>query len=83
MLNLYRAALRIRRNEPGLVGSEMSWVSAPEGVLAFERGDGVRCVVNFADTPYPLPEGAEVLLSSASMEGGRLPTDAAVWLRLR
>jgi alpha-glucosidase len=83
MLNLYRAALRIRRNEPGLVGSEMSWVSAPEGVLVFERGDGVRCVVNFADTPYPLPEGAEVLLSSASMEGGRLPTDAAVWLRLR
>ncbi|GAB2496240.1 glycoside hydrolase family 13 protein [Nocardiopsis aegyptia] len=83
MLNLYRAALRIRRTEPGLAGAEMAWVDAPEGVLAFERGDGVRCVVNFADEPHPLPEGAEVLLSSAPVEGGRLPGDAAVWLRLR
>lgn len=83
MLNLYRAALRIRRTEPGLAGAAMSWVETPEGVLAFERGDGVLCVVNFADEAHPLPEGAEVLLSSVPIEDGRLPTDAAVWLRQR
>ncbi|WP_156365983.1 DUF3459 domain-containing protein, partial [Nocardiopsis sp. NRRL B-16309] len=47
-----------------------------------ERGGGVRCVVNFADEPHPLPEGAEVLVSSAPVADGRLPKDAAVWLRL-
>ncbi|MFI6575101.1 glycoside hydrolase family 13 protein [Nocardiopsis sp. NPDC050513] len=82
MLNLYREALRVRRSEPGLVSAEMSWTSSPEGVLSFDRGEGVRCVVNFADAPYPLPGDADVVLASEPVEDGLLPTDAAVWLRL-
>ena len=48
--------------------------------MDFERGDGVRCVVNLADEPYELGPDAQVLLSSIPLEDGKLPTDAAVWL---
>ena len=53
-------------------------------VLAFARGDGFACVVNLSDAPVDLPPHDAVLLASAPLaEGGRLPADAAAWLRLR
>ena len=37
MLALYRAALRIRRSEPAFGTAPLTWRSAPNGVIAFDR----------------------------------------------
>jgi alpha-glucosidase len=80
-LSVYREALRLRRQVPGFVGEDFAWRSAPDGVVDFERGDGVRCVVNLAAEPYDLGPDAHVLLSSNALTpDGKLPTDVAVWL---
>ena len=90
MLALYRRALRIRRAEfgPG-PGAAMTWLPAPAGVLAFDRG-GVTCVANLSPAAVELPAG-EVLLASGPMSGdavsgdavsgGLLPPDTSAWLR--
>jgi alpha-glucosidase len=79
-LSLYRTALRIRRQHPALGDGRLQWVASPDDVLCFDREAGFRCVVNFGATACELPPHGEVLLSSAPLEGGRLPTDAAAWL---
>jgi alpha-glucosidase len=41
-------------------------------------------VINFGPDDAPLPEHEEVLLGSGPLaDNGRLPSDTAVWLRLR
>jgi alpha-glucosidase len=47
-------------------------------VLEFERGGGLRCVLNLG--PDPVPLDGEPLLASVPLEGGALPVDAAAWL---
>ncbi|MGP4114605.1 glycoside hydrolase family 13 protein [Streptomyces sp. 4N509B] len=79
-LELYRAALRLRREQPGFEGMTLRWLPTPEGVLAFERGPELRCAVNLSDEPFPLPRNWGVLLSSDRLEGGKLPPDTTVWL---
>jgi alpha-glucosidase len=88
MLELYRAALRIRHAEPAFGDGPMTWLPAPGGVLDFTRpapgpgGAGVRCLVNLSPEPVALPAGAAVLLASGPLGDDRLlPTDTAVWLR--
>ncbi|MBB5868992.1 alpha-glucosidase [Allocatelliglobosispora scoriae] len=81
MLRLYRSALAIRRGEPGLGDGPMAWQDAPENVLHFTRPGGFACVVNLSDAPAALPPHTEVLLTSAPLTAGRLPADAAAWLR--
>jgi alpha-glucosidase len=81
MLALYRAGLRLRRSIPGLGDGELRWIASPDSVLAFERGDGFSCVVNFGPDPVDLPAGASVLIASSELEGGALPHDSTVWLR--
>ncbi|MFJ6163862.1 glycoside hydrolase family 13 protein [Micromonospora orduensis] len=81
MLGLYRAAIAIRRAEPALGDGELSWLPAPDGVLAFSRGEGFRCLVNLSDTPVALPADARLLLASGPLDDGLLPSDTAVWLR--
>jgi alpha-glucosidase len=78
MLELYRAALRVRRT---WLGTSMTWLPASDGVLAFDRADAVRCVVNLSATPAALPEHSTVLLASAPLPDGLLPPDTAVWLK--
>lgn len=81
-LELYKVALRIRRAEEALGEGRMAWdTDAPEGVLSFTRDPGFRCVVNLGDQPADLPAGAEVLLASEPLQDGKLPVDAAVWLK--
>ncbi|MFB9662632.1 glycoside hydrolase family 13 protein [Glycomyces mayteni] len=80
-LALYRAAIRLRRTEPALQGPDFAWDDTPPGTLAFTRGADVRCVVNFGADPVDLPADTGVLLASAPLEDGRLPGDAAAWLR--
>jgi alpha-glucosidase len=82
MLELYRAALRLRREEPALGDGALEWLPAAEHVLAFGRGSGFACVANLSDVPVELPEHDEVLLASARLEHGRLAPDTAAWLRL-
>jgi alpha-glucosidase len=82
MLTLYRRALGLRRSEPALRGESFAWLDTAEGaeVLAFARGD-LLCVVNLGADPVPLPNHRQVLLTSTDLDGDRLPTDAAAWLR--
>ena len=84
MLELYRAALRIRRAQSALGDGELTWESEPDAtVQSFTRvAPDFRCVVNFGSESVELPEYREVLLSSVPLEDGRLPGDAAVWLAI-
>jgi alpha-glucosidase len=86
MLELYREALRHHRAQPDLGDGPMAWLDYPAAndadpeVLAFRRGDSLLCVVNLSPAPVDLPPG-ELILASGELDGGRLPTDTAVWLR--
>jgi alpha-glucosidase len=84
MLELYRAALHLRRTEPALRSEResLTWLPAADGVLAFRRGDDVACVVNLSAAPVELPVHDGVLLASGPLEDGLLPSDTAAWLRL-
>ena len=78
VLTLYRDALRLRHS----IGGELTWVESSPDVLRFRRGSAFECVVNFGPEPVPLPTEAEIVLGSAPIPAGALPSDAAVWLRL-
>ena len=82
MLALYRAALRLRRAHPAPARAALE-LDGPDGGewLAFERGAGLRCVVNFGHRPLPLDDDAEVLLASAPLSGRTVPQDTAVWTK--
>ena len=82
MLSLYRKALLIRRTNPELGDGPMTWLDAPEGVLSFRRGGLFACVTNLSSEEIVLPANDQIWLASAQLEGGRLPTDSTVWLRL-
>lgn len=77
-LNLYRRALALRGRL--FAGNDFDWVDSEPSVLHFACGDGVRCVTNFDADPASLSPG-EVILSSAPLADGRLPSDTTVWLR--
>jgi alpha-glucosidase len=59
----------------------MTWLDVNDEVLAFTRPGNFACYVNFG-TEIDIPAGAEILVSSAPLNGNKLPTDTAVWLRL-
>jgi alpha-glucosidase len=59
---------------------EFAWRDSADGVLDFERGGSFRCVVNISGVPITLDESAQVLLSSAPIEDGKLPADSTAWL---
>ncbi|MGK5555714.1 glycoside hydrolase family 13 protein [Actinomadura kijaniata] len=88
-LNLYREALRIRREHPALGDGELRWLDGPSGTLAFARerdGRAVGCAVNMGDRPVRLTVGGPVLHSSGTVyrDGDtlELPSDTAVWWEL-
>jgi alpha-glucosidase len=81
-LELYRAAIALRREHPALgAGSEVTWLDAPDGVLAFRRdiddrrdsrdddrrdGRGFVCTVNLTGGPVTLPTPGRELLTSGA-----------------
>ena len=84
-LELYRAALRLRR-ELGLGAGRLAWaegfgadvvaahVTAPDGAP-------VLVVANLGPEPVALPPGARVLLASGALdEAGRVPQDVTAWV---
>ncbi|MET7900553.1 glycoside hydrolase family 13 protein [Streptomyces sp. NPDC005355] len=93
-LELYRAALALRREHPALgAGDAVEWLDAPEGVLAFQRtarvdggaawhGDFL-CTVNTTSEPVRLPAPGRPLLASVPLaapgDETELPADSAVW----
>jgi alpha-glucosidase len=81
MLNLYRNGLALRRSEPWDSSAPLSWVDAPDYVLAFSRGPEFTCLTNFGTEPVPLPAGTEPLLASSKLQGGAVAADTTVWLR--
>ena len=78
-LNLYRAALRLRRTLWRDAG-DVKWLAVSPDVAAFERGDA-QCWVNTGTDAVPLPEFGAVALASAPGVERVLPPDCAVWLR--
>ena len=94
MLNLYRAALRLRHrfmpNDTALVWLDQDASSDVcdgadgnrGGVIAYRRSNGWAVLTNFGAEPVALPEG-EVLLASGELTAdGRLPQDTSVWMML-
>ncbi|MFD8071213.1 glycoside hydrolase family 13 protein [Streptomyces sp. NPDC059718] len=81
-LELYRSALRLRRELPGLGDGPMRWLDAPEGVLAFSR-PGLVCTVNVNPAPVQLAVPGRPVLSNepVAFTGGsvRLPADSCIW----
>ena len=80
MLSLYRAGLALRRSAPWSPDGAPAWLAFPDSVLAFARGEGFVCLVNFGAAPVELPAGCRVLLASDELEGGAVPQDTTVWL---
>lgn len=82
MLELYREAIRIRRELPALGDGTLRWLPAPDGVLAFAREPGFACVLNLSGAPVPIPPHQRRLLANRPVDGELLPTDTAVWLQV-
>ncbi|WP_369778943.1 alpha-amylase family glycosyl hydrolase [Streptomyces sp. R33] len=87
-LELYRAALELRRALPGLGAPDagpLTWLPAPAGVLLFTR-PGFACTFNSRCEPLELPSPGRPVLSSAPVEtDGRtvlLPADSCTWWAL-
>jgi alpha-glucosidase len=80
-LELYRTALRLRREHLGFRGSGLAWLPAPRSVLRFDRPGGLETLVNLGSEPIDLPTGRPILLASEPLAGvAVLPPDTAVWL---
>ncbi|MBV2156071.1 glycoside hydrolase family 13 protein [Kitasatospora sp. SUK 42] len=82
-LELYRSALAVRREQPDLgAGTEVEWLDAPEGTLAFRRGSFV-CTVNTTGEPVRITAPGRLLLGSTELvvDGGEtvLAPDSTGW----
>ncbi|MFD5252108.1 glycoside hydrolase family 13 protein [Streptomyces bobili] len=82
-LELYRSALELRRSLPDLgAGDSVEWLRAPEGVLAFRRGEFV-CVANTSGESVTTPAYGPVLLASGELTEAdgeaKVPADTTVW----
>jgi alpha-glucosidase len=83
MLELYRSALRIRRENPALGDGGLEWRPAPVGALSFSRAPGFACIVNLTAAPVALPAGSRPLLCSEALTAaGEAPADTTVWFEL-
>ncbi|WP_052865726.1 glycoside hydrolase family 13 protein [Streptomyces niger] len=81
-LEMYRSALAWRRALPGLGDGRMTWLDAPDGVLALRR-HGFLCVLNTRTRPVEVTAEGELLLASAPLRAadGRvcLPGESCAW----
>ena len=80
-LELYRAALRLRRE---LQSAELlDWRGSVPEVVDFERPGGWRSLTNFGESAIRLPEGEVLLMSMTSETEGVLEPNTTVWMRRR
>ena len=88
-LNLYRAALRWRRElrrdggRPATPDGDFAWVASPDGVLHIRRGGGWNAVINFGAEPvaYPAVRADRVVVSTSPVVDSALPGETTVWFR--
>ncbi|MEU4216157.1 glycoside hydrolase family 13 protein [Actinoplanes sp. NPDC026623] len=83
-LELYRAALALRRSDPALgSGKNLTWREAPEGLLVFDRTPHFRCTVNMTAEPIRIAMPGKALLTSGPVEldGAEveIPADTTIW----
>ncbi|MEU8230597.1 glycoside hydrolase family 13 protein [Actinoplanes sp. NPDC048967] len=83
-LELYRAALALRRADPALGGADnLRWCEGPDGLLVFARGDALRCTVNMTGAPIRIPRPGQALLTSGPVDlsgaEAEIPADTTVW----
>jgi alpha-glucosidase len=77
-LELYRSALAIR-SEQLIDDDSIEWLDHGPDVIAFRRGSGLVCAVNFGADPVPCPPG-DIVLASSEVGDGALGVDQAVWV---
>ncbi|GGW94010.1 hypothetical protein GCM10010353_06690 [Streptomyces chryseus] len=77
--HLYRDGLQLRRGLPQFAEGGLRWLESPPEVLAFVRGDGLVCAVNFGTGPVPAPVAGTPLLASGPIVNGVLPGSTAAW----
>ncbi|MEV0846970.1 glycoside hydrolase family 13 protein [Streptomyces sp. NPDC049954] len=81
-LELYRTALSLRRELPGLGSGSLRWEEAPEGVLLFSR-PGFVCALNTRDTEVVLRLPGRALLASGPLGSSAgdtvLPGETCGW----
>ena len=84
-LHLYRDAIRLRRELPGLGDGPLEWwidgLGARRPRLPPRRR--FACVVNTGDEPVTLPAHDAVLLASAPLDGVLLAGNSTAWLRIQ
>jgi alpha-glucosidase len=92
MLNLTRAALKLRREQPVLGGvtgdvPALKWKRSRASVLNFIRpardgGRAIRCVINVGDKPVRIGRNGGVILESnpGVVSKGKLAPNASVWV---
>ncbi|MBR7825069.1 glycoside hydrolase family 13 protein [Actinospica sp. MGRD01-02] len=88
-LGLYRRALKLRREIPGLGDGRLEWRDAPRGALVFTRGPGFACTVNASGQPVAVPHPGRLILASTALPDAAqgcapaaeivLPPDSAAW----
>jgi alpha-glucosidase len=80
-LELYRLALRIRREHPALArgGDGLQWLPSPPDVLVFTREPGFTCAINLGTEPATLPSYGDLLCASSTLDGRELPPATAAW----
>ncbi len=81
---LYQQALRLRKEHNLGLGSHAwlaDFVDAPE-VLAYQNSD-IIVLTNFGDAPVQLPEGSQILASSAPIAGNVVERDVCVWIQAK
>ena len=86
--DLYRTALRLRREHPALGRGALRWLDQPgdpetAGLLCFAREPGFIFAANLGAGPAVIPAHRDILLASEPHpldSRGRLRPDTAVWL---
>ncbi|MFD0571150.1 glycoside hydrolase family 13 protein [Kitasatospora gansuensis] len=82
-LELYRSALAIRRQHPALgAGASVTWLDAPQGLIAFRRDSEAGsfvCTANVTGAPIGLTAPGRVLLASSGAGGAVIEADTTVW----
>ncbi|MET0475282.1 MAG: alpha-amylase family glycosyl hydrolase [Mycobacterium sp.] len=78
-LAFYRRAIELRHQRQS-VGGPVEFLDSPPDVAIFRCDDGVTCILNAGPSPVPLPAG-DLLIASAAVVDGHLPSGAAAWVR--
>jgi alpha-glucosidase len=75
-LEMYRTGLALRR-EYFERDETLTWLDLGADVLAFERGTGIVCALNYGSDPLPLPTGQLLLSSTGDLDV--IASEACVW----